>query len=110
MAENRSRSDGFMLRLPDGMRDALKASARLNERSMTAEIVARIAGTQANLRDQFAMAALTGALANQATASEAREVERRGDRSGAEFRQIIAEAWFDMADAMIAAREKGGGE
>lgn len=34
--------DKFMLRLPDGMRDALKASAEENKRSMNAEIVARL--------------------------------------------------------------------
>lgn len=35
-------SDKFMLRLPDGMRDSLKAEAETNKRSMNAEIVARL--------------------------------------------------------------------
>ena len=35
-------SDKFMLRLPNGMRDRLKAEAEANKRSMNAEIVARI--------------------------------------------------------------------
>ena len=35
-------SDKFMLRLPDGMRDELKALAEANKRSMNAEIVARL--------------------------------------------------------------------
>lgn len=35
-------SDRFMLRLPDGMRDRIKASAEANNRSMNAEIVATL--------------------------------------------------------------------
>ncbi|WYK04474.1 Arc family DNA-binding protein [Cereibacter sphaeroides f. sp. denitrificans] len=35
-------SDKFMLRLPDGMRGQLKAAAAINNRSMNAEIVARL--------------------------------------------------------------------
>ena len=34
--------DKFILRLPDGMRDAIAASAKANNRSMNAEIVARL--------------------------------------------------------------------
>lgn len=34
--------DKFVLRLPDGMRERLKAEAEANKRSMNAEIVARI--------------------------------------------------------------------
>jgi hypothetical protein len=39
MEENRNLTDKFMLRLPDGMRDAIKESAKKNNRSMNAEIV-----------------------------------------------------------------------
>lgn len=35
-------SDRFMLRLPDGMRDRLKEEAAKNNRSMNAEIIARL--------------------------------------------------------------------
>lgn len=35
-------SDKFMLRLPDGMRDRIKAAADANRRSMNAEIVATL--------------------------------------------------------------------
>lgn len=35
-------SDKFMLRLPDGMRDRIKAAAEANGRSMNAEIVATL--------------------------------------------------------------------
>lgn len=37
--ENRTFSDKFMLRLPDGMRDRIKFAADRNNRSMNAEIV-----------------------------------------------------------------------
>lgn len=35
-------SDKFIIRLPDGMRDRIKAAAEANNRSMNAEIVARL--------------------------------------------------------------------
>lgn len=38
-------ADKFMLRMPEGMRDRLKAEAELNKRSMNAEILARIEAT-----------------------------------------------------------------
>lgn len=37
--ENRSLSDAYMLRLPDGMRGVIKEAAKANRRSMNAEIV-----------------------------------------------------------------------
>lgn len=40
--ENRSFTDKFMLRLPDGMRDRIKSAADLNGRSMNAEIIATL--------------------------------------------------------------------
>ena len=40
-------ADKFMLRLPDGMRDALKTAAEGNRRSMNAEIIARLQMTLA---------------------------------------------------------------
>jgi len=40
--ENRTLNDKFMLRLPDGMRDAVKQLAETNRRSMNAEIIAAI--------------------------------------------------------------------
>lgn len=42
MAEKRTKSDGFMLRFPDGMRDRVKAAAEASGRSMNAEIVERL--------------------------------------------------------------------
>ena len=38
-------SDKFMLRLPEGMRDLIKAAADTNKRSMNAEIVVRLEKT-----------------------------------------------------------------
>lgn len=38
-------ADKFMLRMPEGMRDRLKAEAEANNRSMNAEIVARLQQT-----------------------------------------------------------------
>lgn len=43
-------SDKFVLRLPDGMRDRIKAAADANSRSMNAEIVARLSATLADPR------------------------------------------------------------
>ncbi|MFD1482995.1 Arc family DNA-binding protein [Paracoccus nototheniae] len=37
--------DQFVVRLPDGMRDQIKYAAELNNRSMNAEIVARLEGS-----------------------------------------------------------------
>ena len=43
MAKNTNRdSPKFMLRLPDGMRDSISTAATTNNRSMNAEIVARL--------------------------------------------------------------------
>lgn len=39
---NRTLKEQFMLRLPDGMRDRIKAAADANKRSMTQEIVATL--------------------------------------------------------------------
>lgn len=37
--------DKFVLRLPDGLRDQIKDSAKLNERSMNAEMIYRLKET-----------------------------------------------------------------
>lgn len=43
--ENRTLTEKFMLRLPDGMRERIKVEAERNNRSMNAEIVARLEAT-----------------------------------------------------------------
>lgn len=47
-------SDKFMLRLPDGMRAKLKASAEENNRTLNAEIVARLESSYQAPRDALA--------------------------------------------------------
>ena len=49
--ENRSLQDKFMLRLPDGMRERLKAAAAENNRSLNAEIVSRLELTLERMSD-----------------------------------------------------------
>lgn len=99
MAGRTSRgSDKFMLRLPDGMRDRIKADALANDRSMTAEIVARLSGTQANLRDQFAMHAM-GALIERSLASS-----MNGKNDPIDMIRQTAITAYQVADAMLAAR------
>lgn len=49
MSEPPSQSqDKFVVRLPDGMRERIKAEAEANNRSMNAEIVARLEGSFAS--------------------------------------------------------------
>lgn len=43
--QNRTLQDKFMLRMPDGMRDRLKDEAAANNRSLNAEIIARLERT-----------------------------------------------------------------
>ncbi len=62
--------------------------------------------TGMTLRDWFAGQALAGSVANPITAQEARESERNGDASGARFQKLIAQACFELADAMLAERDK----
>lgn len=42
VGENRTKPDGFMLRMPNGMRERIKENAEANNRSMNAEIVERL--------------------------------------------------------------------
>jgi hypothetical protein len=42
---SRTMNDKFILRLPDGMREAIRLAAEANNRSMNAEIVARLTTT-----------------------------------------------------------------
>lgn len=52
--ESRTFQDKFMLRFPDGMRDRLKAAAADNNRSMNAEIIARLEASFAAAPERFA--------------------------------------------------------
>lgn len=93
MAIGRRNQDQYMLRLPDGLRDEIKAAADANSRSMNSEIVARLSGDTETLRDKFAGRALAGLLAADSECGFKPE--------GA------AESAYKMADAMLAARKAG---
>ncbi|MGN6537670.1 MAG: Arc family DNA-binding protein [Mesorhizobium sp.] len=86
----------FRLRIPDALKTEVEAAAERNRRSMTAEIVARLAasfGTAETLRDRFAIAALTGLCGND-------------DALHRYIPEKIAEWAYQYADAMLAQREK----
>lgn len=91
-------SDQFALRLPDGLRDQIKADAAANGRSMNAEIIARLEGGAETLRDKAALAALP-ALLNELYASSIR-LRATYDN----VHKIAAFAAFETADAFMAAR------
>lgn len=86
-------SDQFVVRLPDGMRDQIAADAKAKGRSMNAEIVARIGNSapEKTLRDEFAMAALTGI------------VVANNPKSEIQFKLTAMDA-YSIADAMLDAR------
>lgn len=96
MGVNRRNPDQYLLRLPPGLRDQIQADADRNGRSMNAEIIARLSGTQDNLRDQIAMAALTGLIASGHTAYDLADSDQQA--AYAAFRAYTA------ADAMLNAR------
>lgn len=87
--------DKFIVRLPSGMRDQISKDAKSNNRSMNAEIVARIANSspEKTLRDEFAMAALNG-MASIALDDGDMIMGWRN----------MSEAAYKAADAMLAAR------
>lgn len=83
------------LRLTAEMRDEIRDAALANGRSMNAEIVARLSGQQRTIRDEFAMAALTGLAAGYWVSPSI---------AGLNPNSTATEA-FQLADAMLAARE-----
>jgi hypothetical protein len=98
--------DKYVVRLPDGMRDEIAEAAKANGRSMNAEIIARIAGNTERLRDEFAMAALTGLCGNsvgpyQASASSGWTLVNCSHLD-------VARQAYTLADAMLEARKAGG--
>jgi len=93
MAKTTNASDKFVVRLPDGMRDEIRAASLANNRTMNAEIVARIANSapEKTLRDEFASQALIGVVA------------ANNPKSYTEF-QLAAIDAYSIADAMLRAR------
>lgn len=87
--------DKFIVRLPSGMREKLSKDAKSNNRSMNAEIVARISNSapEKTLRDEFAMAALNG-MASIALDDGDMIMGWRN----------MSEAAYEAADAMLVAR------
>ena len=90
--------DQFPVRFPDGMRDEIKAAAERNGRSMNSEILERLSasgiiGSNKTIRDEFAMAALTGMLAAGDYAYDHDNASRDA---------------YLYADAMLGQRQKGG--
>lgn len=56
-------ADKYVVRFPDGMRDLIAAAAKRNQRTMNAEIVARLAGSFASIsQDELALRDPTGEL------------------------------------------------
>lgn len=66
--QNRTLQDKFMLRLPEGMRDRIKAASEVSGRSMNAEIVARI---EQSFQRETAMEEMLVALDSRMRAIEA---------------------------------------
>lgn len=56
------------------------------------------------LRDEFAMAALTGELASSSTAESAEATAKAAVKAGLEPAQYLAKLCYEIADAMLAAR------
>lgn len=80
-------ADRFQVRMTGGLRDSIRDAAERNGRSMNAEIVQRLeAADGRTLRDWFAGQALAGCM------------------DGRDRRQA-ARACYELADAMLAARE-----
>ena len=68
-------SDKFMLRLPEGMRDRIAELAKQNNRSMNAEIVARLEQTFTGQVDTQAITALAYRMAQLEIQHEFRRIE-----------------------------------
>lgn len=91
------KAERFQVRLPDGLRDEIKAAAEANGRSMNAEIVARLQN-QPSLRDLFACEAL-GSLMSQRVIA----VDNLGYVLPSE-KEPLCRAAYRFADAMLKAR------
>lgn len=81
------------LRLTEEMKARVTEAARANNRSVNAEIVARLESAEFGLRDQFAMAALTGLCGNDHALNTY-------------VPEQMSEWAYQFADAMLAQREK----
>jgi hypothetical protein len=88
-------NEQFMLRLPDGMRDLIRASAAASGRSMNSELLHRLQGSSGvTLREHYAGLAMQGMVAHPDNWGQATDG--------------IAYLAVDLADALIAELAKGG--
>lgn len=89
----------FGLRMPPDLQARVKRDAAANNRSMNAEIIARLEAGDETLRDRLAMAAMPSMLT---------EMYAHSIRRGAHL-DIFGEttkAAYEIADAMLAERSK----
>lgn len=95
-------ADRFQVRLPDGMRDRIKAAAAANNRSMNAEIVA-------TLEEKYPPPKFSPALSKLAetmVAAVAEVVERGGQSSDiTEVVKDIVSVWLSSPDTTDADRD-----
>lgn len=88
---NRTKPEQYLLRLPDGLRDRLKAEAKAAGRSLNTHIVhlLELQSSAKTLRDEFAMAAIMAEWGN-------------GEAMTPEDSARLA---YQLADAMMEERE-----
>ena len=92
MAKTTNASDKFVVRMPDGMRDEISAASLANNRTLNAEFIARLSAPEKTLRDEFAMAAMSGVLASNYI--------HKCNWSRSDYANYA----YTIADAMLAAR------
>lgn len=95
----------FKLRLTPELRDEIEAAAKANNRSMNAEIISRLTGEQRTLRDQFAFDVMPTIIAM----TNAGTIHLPTYHMGTSL-VSLSEAAYELADAMLTQREKGGGK
>jgi len=101
MSDDRSpqTADKYIVRFPDGMRDALKAAAASNSRTLNSEIIARLQATldhtEAERNFEAVLAELQTSAATQRLRAE-RELQLRGGL--ALGLQLLYEYWEDGKD------------
>lgn len=98
----RQRGDQYMLRLPEGMRQALKVSAAANGRSLNSEIILRLSGAVVEdkpdasplktLRDEFAGQTMAALI-----------IANGGDLSA--LTRVAAKDAYAAADALMEVRD-----
>ena len=115
-------SDKFIVRLPEGMRDAIRRSADAKGRSMNAEIVARLRGSLGLDEIERERAALRRTLDTLSDIADGEEPSQRDDTERLERKvQEVADGLLELEasmsvfmesiskrqDRILADREKG---